>query len=68
VRLPSCFEVVQNRAATGSRSPGMRIRIALAAWLAIAALVAAGCGGYGDGGGGSRTPHSGTTTSEGKGY
>ncbi len=44
----------------------MRIRILVAAMLAVVALVAVGCGGYG-GGGGSR-PHSGTTTTGGNGY
>jgi hypothetical protein len=44
----------------------MRIRLLLAASLAIVALVAAGCGGYGNGG--SNKPHSGTTTSGGNGY
>jgi hypothetical protein len=37
--------------------------------LVLIALLAAGCGGYGNDGGGTKsTPHSGTTTSGGDGY
>jgi hypothetical protein len=46
----------------------MRIRILVAAMLAVVALVSVGCGGYGGGGGGGSKPHSGTTTSGGGGY
>ena len=66
--LSSDFEGRANRTLRMCRTPGMRIRMLLAAALAIVALLAAGCGGYGGGDGGSKTPDSGTTTSEGKGY
>jgi hypothetical protein len=47
----------------------MRIRVLLAAALALVALVATGCGGYGNNGGGTKTtPGGGTTTSSGNGY
>jgi hypothetical protein len=46
----------------------MRIRIQLAAALAFVAVLAAGCGGYGNNGGGTKPQHSGTTTSKSKGY
>jgi hypothetical protein len=44
----------------------MRIRMLLAGALALVALVATGCGGYG--GGTKTTPGGGTTTSGGNGY
>ncbi len=41
----------------------------IAVALALVAFLAAGCGGYGNNGGGTKTtPHSGTTTSGGNGY
>jgi hypothetical protein len=45
----------------------MRIRLLLAAALALVAFVATGCGGYG-GGGTNTTPGGGTTTTGGNGY
>jgi hypothetical protein len=47
----------------------MTIRMLLAVALALVALLAAGCGGYGDNGGGTKSrPQPGTTTSGGDGY
>jgi hypothetical protein len=45
----------------------MSIRVCLAVLLAFVALVAVGCGGYGDDGGGTK-PGGGTTTNSNSGY
>ena len=47
----------------------MNVRIALALLFAVVALVAVGCGGYGNsGGGGGSKPGGGTTTNSNSGY
>ena len=46
----------------------MNVRIALALLFAVVALVAVGCGGYGNSGGGGSKPGGGTTTNSNSGY
>jgi hypothetical protein len=46
----------------------MSIRVTLAVLLAFVALVAVGCGGYGNNGGGGSKPGGGTTTNSNSGY